>query len=81
MSAIAMIAEKDATGKVKEIYTEIMVNIGIDFVPNMYKVMAVKPDYLESNWNKIKTVMHNCTKLDILHRREFTSVLVQPLVG
>ncbi|MGV7224966.1 MAG: hypothetical protein ACQ9MH_26060 [Nitrospinales bacterium] len=45
MSAIAMIAEKDATGKVKEIYTEIMVNIGIDFVPNMYKVMAVKPDY------------------------------------
>jgi hypothetical protein len=81
MSAIAMIAEKDATGKVKEIYTEIMVNIGIDFVPNIYKVMAVKPDYLESNYNKIKTFMHNSTKLDTLRMREFTSVLVQPLVG
>ena len=54
MSAIAMIAEKDATGKVKDIYTEIMVNIGIDFVPNMYKVMVVKPNNFESNWNMIQ---------------------------
>ena len=24
------------------------VSLGIDFVPNMYKVMAVKPDFLEA---------------------------------
>ena len=80
MSSIAMIAEKGATGKVKEIYTEIMVNIGIDFVPNIYKVMAVKPDYLESNWNKIKTVMHNSTKLDTL-TKETIAVAVSTVMG
>ncbi|MBK5100842.1 MAG: hypothetical protein JJE15_07610 [Desulfobacteraceae bacterium] len=80
MSVIAMIAEKDATGRVKEIYTEIMVNLGIDFVPNMYKVMAVKPDYLESNWNKIKTIMHNSTKLDTL-TKEIIAVAVSAVMG
>jgi alkylhydroperoxidase/carboxymuconolactone decarboxylase family protein YurZ len=80
MPAIAMVAEEDATGKVKEIYSEIMTNLGIDFVPNMYKVMAVKPDFLESNWNKIKTIMHNSTKLDTM-TKEIIAVAVSAVVG
>jgi AhpD family alkylhydroperoxidase len=80
MPAIAMVAEEDATGKVKEIYSEIMTNLGIDFVPNMYKVMAVKPDFLESNWNKIKTIMHNSTKLDTM-TKEIIAVAVSAVMG
>ena len=54
-------SEWGAEGKVKKIYDEIMASLGIDFVPNLYKVMAHNPDYLEVNWNKSKTVMHqNC---------------------
>ena len=64
MAAIAMISEEEAKGKVKKIYDEIMERLGIDFVPNLYKVMAHNPEYLEVNWNKSKTVMHQNGKLD-----------------
>ena len=80
MAAIAMVMEKDATGRVREIYSEIMTSLGIDFVPNMYKVMAVKPDYLEANWVKIKTVMQNPGKLDTL-TKEIVAVAVSAVMG
>lgn len=47
MSVVAMISENQAVGKVKDIYPEIMSSYDIDVVPNMYKLMAVNPDYLE----------------------------------
>jgi len=49
MTSIKMIEENNASGKVKEIYDEIKKSLGIDFVPNLYKVMAHNPDYLELN--------------------------------
>jgi hypothetical protein len=63
MASIKMIPEEEATGKVKEIYEEIKSQFGIDFVPNLYKVMASKPGYLEANWSKVKTVMIEPGKL------------------
>ena len=68
MSSIKMIAEEEARGRVKEVYEEIKVQLGIDFVPNLYKVMAVTPGYLEANWNKVKTVMVQQGKLDRMTR-------------
>jgi alkylhydroperoxidase family enzyme len=68
MASIKMIREEEATGKVKEIYEEIKSQLGIDFVPNLYKVMASNPGYLEANWNKVKTVMIEPGKLDRLTR-------------
>jgi hypothetical protein len=43
MAAINMIPEEQAAGRVKEIYEDIKAQLGIDFVPNLYKVMAAKP--------------------------------------
>ncbi len=43
MTSIRMIESEEATGKVKEIYQEIMERFGIDFVSNMYKVMGHHP--------------------------------------
>lgn len=80
MASIKMILEEDATGKVKEIYTEIKSNLGIDFVPNLYKVMATKPGYLEANWNKVKTVMVEPGKLDRL-TKEIIAVVVSAVQG
>ena len=80
MSSIKMIPEEEATGKVKEIYEEIKSNLGVDFVPNLYKVMASKPGYLEANWNKVKAVMVEPGKLDRL-TKEIIAVAVSAVMG
>jgi alkylhydroperoxidase/carboxymuconolactone decarboxylase family protein YurZ len=80
MASIEMIAETEATGKVKAVYEDIMETHGIDFVPNMYKVMAAKPDYLEANWHRIKAIMQEPGKLDKL-TKEIIAVAVSAVSG
>ncbi len=80
MASIRMINEDEAMGKTKEIYEDIKQALKIDFVPNMYKVMASKPGYLETNWNKIKTVMQEPGKLDSL-TKEIIAVAVSAVMG
>ena len=58
------IEESEATGKVKDIYEEIKTTLGISFIPNMYKVMANNPDYLDTTWNKVQAIMTKQGKLD-----------------
>jgi AhpD family alkylhydroperoxidase len=80
MASIKMISEEEATGKIKDIYEEIRSRLGIDFVPNLYKIMASKPDYLEANWNKVKAVMIKPGKLDRL-TKEIIAVAVSAVNG
>ena len=80
MASIKMISEEEATGKVKNIYEEIRSKLGIDFVPNLYKVMASNPDYLEANWNKVKAVMIEPGKLDRL-TKEMIALTVSAVMG
>jgi alkylhydroperoxidase/carboxymuconolactone decarboxylase family protein YurZ len=81
MASIKMIPEEEASGKVKEIYEEIKDSLGIDFVPNMYRIMAHKPEYLESAWNKTKVIMHDKSgKLDNL-TKEIIAVAVSATMG
>ena len=79
MVSIKMIELEEATGKVKEIYEEIMDQFGIDFVPNMYKVMGHKPDFLEAQWKKTQVVMQ-AEKLDKL-TKEIIAVAVSAVSG
>ena len=80
MASIRMISEEEATGRVKAIYEEVKARLGIDFVPNLYKVMASKPDYLEANWNKVKAVMIEPGKLNRL-TKEIIAVVVSAVNG
>ena len=80
MASIKMVSEEEASGKVKEIYDEIKSRLGIDFVPNLYKVMASKPAYLEANWRKVKAVMIEPGKLDRL-TKEIIAVAVSAVNG
>lgn len=80
MASIKMISEEEATGKVKEVYAEIKSQLGIDFVPNLYKVMASKPGYLEASWNKVKAVMVETGKLDRM-TKEIIAVAVSAVLG
>jgi alkylhydroperoxidase/carboxymuconolactone decarboxylase family protein YurZ len=75
MPAIKMIEEDEATADVKEIYGDIKSRLEIDFVPNMYKLMAPNPPYLEANWNKVKAVMVEPGELDRL-TKEMIAVAV-----
>ena len=75
MAAIRMIEEEVASDRVKEVYAEIKDTFGIDFVPNMYKLMAPNPVYLEANWNKVKAVMIESDNLDPL-TKEIIAVAV-----
>ncbi len=80
MASIKKVSEEEAMGRVKELYEEIKAQLGIDFVPNLYKVMAAKPGYLEANWNKVKTVMVERGKLDRL-TKEIIAVSVSAVLG
>ena len=80
MASIKLIPEAEATGRLKEIYEDIMETHGIDFVPNMYKAMAAKPSYLEANWSRIKTVMQEQGRLEKL-TKEIIAVAVSAVSG
>jgi alkylhydroperoxidase/carboxymuconolactone decarboxylase family protein YurZ len=80
MATVRMIPEEEATGRVKETYDEIKAQLGIDFVPNLYKVMAQKPAFLQANWNKVKAVMVEPGKLDRL-TKETIAVAVSAVLG
>ena len=75
MALIKMVSEEEATGRVKKLYEEIKESLGIDLVPNMYRVMALNPDFLEANWNKTQTIMNAPGKLDKL-TKEIIAVAV-----
>ena len=79
MAAPKMIEEAEATGRVAEIYAEIQEALGIDFVPNLYKAQAVRPDLLEAAWSKTRAVMHG-GKLDRL-TKEIIAVSVSAVAG
>jgi AhpD family alkylhydroperoxidase len=80
MTAVRMIPEEEATGQVREIYADIKAALGIDFVPNLYRVMALKPDFLAANWAKSKAVMVAPGKLDRL-TTEIIAVAVSAVNG
>ena len=57
MTTVKMVAERDASAKVKAVYEEVQRTLGIPFVPNLFKAMAANPDYLQATWNQFKAVM------------------------
>jgi alkylhydroperoxidase/carboxymuconolactone decarboxylase family protein YurZ len=80
MPTVTMVPEEEATGRVKEIFDEIKQALGIDFVPNMYKLMATKPSFLEANWQRVRAIMVEPGRLDRL-TREIIAVAVSAVIG
>lgn len=57
MATVKYIEEASASAEVKKIYAEIKQTFGLSFVPNLFKVMANHPAYLETSWARVKTIM------------------------
>jgi AhpD family alkylhydroperoxidase len=43
--------------KVKEVYDQILSELGFGIIPNMFKSMAINPDILEANWKKFRSTI------------------------
>lgn len=43
--------------KVKAIYQEIRTELGLGIVPNLFKSMAINPDFLEASWKKFRSTI------------------------
>ena len=58
IATVRPVAENEATGRVAEVFADIRRTKNIDFVPNMWRVLATDPAELEVVWNALKTLMH-----------------------
>ena len=65
MALFRTVSPAQATGKVKEVYDDIMATKNIDFIPNFWQALSNNPNHLEATWQKLKTVMQP-GKLDLL---------------
>lgn len=43
--------------KVKAVYNEILAELGFGIVPNLFKSMAISPDFLEASWKKFHSTI------------------------
>lgn len=64
MATVKHVEEADAGPEVKEIYDDIKKTLGLPFVPNLFKVIANRPAYLETTWARYKAIMVEPGKLD-----------------
>ena len=76
----SIVDESIAEGKVQMIYDDIKKTLGIDFIPNMYKAMALYPDYLELTWNRVQAIMSKEGKLDE-HTKDIIALTVSIMSG
>jgi AhpD family alkylhydroperoxidase len=58
LATVTPVAESAAIGKVGEIFADIKRTKNIDFVPNLWRVLATSPDQLELIWTRLKALMH-----------------------
>jgi AhpD family alkylhydroperoxidase len=58
VATVRPVDEGEATGKVAEIFADIKKTKGIDFVPNLWRVLAINPVQLEAVWTALKSLMH-----------------------
>ena len=56
--------ETDYDEKSLRIFADIKASLGIDFVPNMYRKLGANPEYLESVWANVRSLMSGDTRLD-----------------
>ena len=58
IATVKPVSEVQAQGKVAEIFADIKATKHIDFVPNLWRVLATNPVQLELVWTTLKTLMH-----------------------
>src|ERR1700735_1028074 len=74
VATVRPVEESEGSPRVSAIFADIKATKKIDFVPNIWRVLATNPDHLELIWSRLKTIMHpeaspgKVSKLDPLTR-------------
>jgi AhpD family alkylhydroperoxidase len=58
VATVRPVEETGASARVAAVYADIKATKGIDFVPNLWRVLATNPDQLEMIWLRLKALMH-----------------------
>jgi AhpD family alkylhydroperoxidase len=58
IATVTPVAEPEASEAVAAVYADIKATKGIDFVPNIWRVLATNPTHLQQMWTRLKAVMH-----------------------
>ncbi len=57
MALVPYVDEDDATGVVKEVFDDIKSSRELAKVPNFWRAIAHRPEYLQSEWTKLRTIL------------------------
>lgn len=58
MTHFPLVQYDEATDpKVKEVYDQILAELGFGIIPNLFKSMAINPEVLEANWKKFRATI------------------------
>lgn len=57
-ATVRPVSDAEAQGAVAEIFADIKRTKNIDFVPNLWRVLATNPAQLQVVWDALKTLMH-----------------------
>ena len=61
MPLVPYVTEDRAEGVVKEVFDDIKAARGLAAVPNYWRAIAHRPEYLRSEWEKLKLIMSTGT--------------------
>ena len=70
------ISEKEATGKVKEVFDEIKKVRQITEIPNFWKTLANNPETLERTWTSLQQVMKDGTLNPVVKEMIYIAVSI-----
>src|SRR3954467_12182794 len=65
MSTVKLVDENTDNPRVRAVFDDIKATKKIDFVPNIWRALAVHPEHLELCWTRLKAIMRP-GKLDML---------------
>jgi AhpD family alkylhydroperoxidase len=57
MPLVPYVTENTAEGLVKEVFDDIKATRGLDRVPPFWRAIAHQPEYLRTEWEKLKAIM------------------------
>lgn len=61
MALVPLVEEETATGLVAEVFDDIRTSRSLAKVPNFWRAIAHRPEYLKSEWTKLRAIMETGT--------------------
>ena len=57
MTTVRLVDENDPDPVVQRVFRDIKATKKIDFIPNLWRALAIHPEHLELCWSRLKAIM------------------------